>query len=866
MVNRVQVPLTGGVNLDEDPTLIADNELCLARNVMPREGGVPGIRPSMSFAREIIPALGRWDASRYKFFAAANTDPYYQWARRMVPLRFIFSPIGGEIAMVCRLTAPLAIPVDYPPYAYSGQEGDLVLLMVQTFLDDSNGLRMAFLGPGDQCPSLFNFNGKIYAFGGDNSGACIELGSPGLGPGGVPDPNDTRNWHYKQNVFEGSGNSDFIPAGACVVRDRVMYWKGASVWFSDISEPMKIGDDANENFSIDIGGDELEPITAGAELSTSADGSPTQSAAAVWTRNACFLLLGETNETDADDALGFLGSLQINKLNIRAGCVSAATVTRTPWGTFWVGPDNVWFMPFGSLPIAMGTKIQPALQAQPQAVQWKLHAEYSGGFYRVSMFAPGQGPNANSPCKHQWMLDLRRGPPQSAEEAAWWGPQEYIQTDAPNTTWDAVGDQGVYCMARDTRADGDMRLFALQPWKLNLDPNAAERDPVYGMSLCSFDSYGGRDTCAPQKTPMKWEANSVYYQGAEFVPSRSTYGSVGLPYLGPKYAISFVQANNTAGIPSGAVQPDWFTYPYTPYAVYDPLTPTALAWVMRYAKTDEVDTWAGMRPSYHPLTSQTLKGANTSNVFDIEILTKEYGFDDPMVEKLFDSAEFGYWVGNITQIEYDVYPDSSISKGIEPPLKILNTVGMKVDPNLGTQANQLDTGIPRRIWTSKLLQMHAGRRHVAYTVQFKIKSRPGLILLQQEAMTMNFEDNFNQVIGQVNQQEYADFDAWLTSINNDINNLFGVTGFSYVWTDENGLYSTPSGLVGGVNLNQNINAGLAMALGYHINQANLAGIVEIPDTSAEQVPWAQPATRYAPDLQISGINLRARPFGRRPSP
>lgn len=814
------VQLDGGVNQQLDPMAIADNQLQSAENFSGRQGQDPGVRPAMAFVREVVPDYRPWNSDRYD--GVSVTERYHHWARLWRPMKFVFPPFGGDVAGVFQTTGQRQIidvdGVNSRPVILNEQEAVLWMLPSLYAGGDVNGGPYCLsLGVCTRAPSLFVFDGKLYAFGGDNAGGHIAPSTTGLiGP--------TLGWDYFRNVWTTPQTVNFIPDGAAVVRDRVVYWKGNRIFWSDRGDPLTIWANAETDGYIPITGEEQEAITAVAELSTTADGSPVQSVAAVWTKTRCYMLLGEplqyieAADVSADNPI--LGSLQINRLNIECGCVSPATVTRTPYGTFWVGPDDVWFMPYGALPIRVGTNIRPALRAVPQSLAYRLCAEYVNGFYRIAL--PGAEMDGASPLAEIWSLDLNEGPPASADQAAWWGPHTLCNGDSPDVTGgggsedEGGGVSGIWAWARDTRNTGDGKLYSLQTYLINR--SGAGSYNIYGMSLCGWDQFGMRDIGAPVYPPRPWQANTNYFEGDVVVPQ---------PYTADMRAAHFVCT--TAGTSAGS-EPNW-------YAAAASVTDNTVVWKPVY--------YEGNRPlgSYRPLAAQT------SNNIEWELVSKEYTLGDAISEKLLDGAELAFTSQVPQQLTYKTNPDQQSRS------RVIGTTPTQLDNNTGSfvgfHAKQ-----------RKLMTADPTKRFNAQTAVMSLRSDAGYVIVA------GFNDTITLTCGgtiavTIAAGYYVDLKAVLdaiidavlaasgqpltTSIHDDTGYFRGVMGFKHntnAFKVGLGAYSVLAGYCGYTPVQVGTSAASASDYFYGLNSYEI---------------------KQASDIQINALNIRFGVFGRRPT-
>lgn len=805
MIGLQPAPI-GGANQFLDPAALPDGVWQELKNVAPRTAGAVGNRPSMSFVREVVPSWWHWDARTLtgSLGVASAVAGYWRWAQYLRPLRFLFDPNYGDITMLVVTKLAINVQAEVSNTSVTDMSvpaGTVLLLSLPGIISDDGTdprLRCGVLGPLDRLPSLFVFNGITYAFGAvSTNGMRIE--SPGSGATPV-------NFSYWTNDF-GSGNADFFPEGAAVVRDRVVYWKGSNVYWSDKNDPLSIGPDAIATRGINIGGEELERITAVAEISTSADGSPVQSAAAVFTKTRCFLLLGEPGESDAMTAEEIYGSLQINRLNIEAGCVSPASIVRTPYGTLWAGQDDVWFMPFGSLPRRVGTGLRTLLQGQPPALQWKIHAEYFDNKYRLALFAPGQGPNEYAPCRHQWWLDMTNGPPESSDNARWFGPQEFVAKEVASSDADEVS--GTWCMARDNREEGDKRLYSLQVAYIQ---GINDSLSVRGMNLCSFDTFDGRDTAGPNTQPNPWGASRTYYEGDEItVCSRST-----------QFMYKFICTKTGA---SDVAEPDWD-------AAGALVVDGSVNWVPEY--------WSGAVKLPTGYSNVQRSGDEVA----WSITSKEFMLGDPMVEKLLDGAEIGYSAADATKLTYNSHPKQAENTRLLYPAVTNSTTG-------------LTTG--GRQWARRLLPALMSQRFHALSAIWQCQQTPGIIITSGFNDTITIDLSGETRTTTVPAGYYETLDDLISSL---ISALGGTwDGIPFV---TNGSVGAAFGIKDSTGFSvTSVSTGtrLAHLLGYDPVQGAFSTAASVADFAYS---FASPYQQTVPDMQFSGINLRFGIFGRRP--
>jgi len=107
----------------------------------------------------------------------------------------------------------------------------------------------------------------------------------------------------------------------------------------------------------------------------------------------------------------------------RVGCISAAAVTETPLGLFWISLESVYFLPVGGTsPIDVGWPIRPAIQAIPAGSRARCLGLYHKGFLKLAVVPPGE-----TTATEQWWLDLRTG---VGRVPSWWGPHRGVGVSA----------------------------------------------------------------------------------------------------------------------------------------------------------------------------------------------------------------------------------------------------------------------------------------------------------------------------------------------------------------------------------------------------------------------------------------------------
>lgn len=372
----VALQFTGGINRFNRPRDIRDDELISSKNLYPKNPGQLATRPS----------------SELNLFLLVHRPIYFGITSFTSDLPIIIIDRDVENNQNTRILAGA-------PNSFGG------------YVIEDFGAVTQYV------PGVLYYGNKVYAFGGEGSNSNGKVISK---VGGVTTASDF--------VFNGTGNSGLRPQIAIEYLQRIVYGNlGAgyesALTFSDPRTPEEITPDAlavNGGYALIQPGDG-DRIVAFAVL-TETGGAPVRSTLLVLKEYSAHLLTGQPPLAD-----GSLdpGDLQVLRMPINCGCSSPATVVNTGFGVIWASHDDVWFFPEGQLPYRIGTKLRPQLEATPKNVRYKWHAAYHAGFYRLALFAEGQGPGDDSLCEEQWWLDLRSGPPRNWQEAQWWGPHTY---------------------------------------------------------------------------------------------------------------------------------------------------------------------------------------------------------------------------------------------------------------------------------------------------------------------------------------------------------------------------------------------------------------------------------------------------------
>ncbi len=445
----LDIPATGGVNLLDDPRRIRDDELCYAKNLVPFTKGMLRKRP----ANKLASRPQRWGSS----VGGAG-----------VPLSIIATPLGCTAFAIVAMQS--SDRINFAAVSETGAFSDIGSTTTSfSFTSDD----IASL------PCMVRFGNSIYCFGGYGSGLSGKVFTT--------DSSTSSGVSAATFTFAGTDNTIY-PATACVYRGRMVYANFGPgyenyIVIADPYSPTVIGNNvlSANGRAIAIGSDEGDRIVAVVEISQTSVGSPAESALLILKEHSAYILTGEPNwSTDTDTSReAIFRNLVISRISYDCGCSAPSTIVRTPYGIFWAGWDDVWFFAQGALPVRVGSKIRPALQSTPAVARKLWQATYFGGFYRLAVFAPGTGSNTNLDYTvttteitlpdHQWWLDLRNGPPQNHETAAWWGPQvyQYFQMSPGTiaTSQTAVVASGTGPFLVDNRPGRTPALYTALSWQ-----------------------------------------------------------------------------------------------------------------------------------------------------------------------------------------------------------------------------------------------------------------------------------------------------------------------------------------------------------------------------------------------------------------
>jgi hypothetical protein len=463
------VPLSGGVNLFDDPRTIRDDELVYAKNLFPHQKGLTGKRlgagcvgsgpiyGSLPTNLHVPPFLGvDWIATTADVGSGALSKAYVNLGRFDGN-----SQLNYEIPRIARFTPPLV------PF---GQ--DVYCPIARSFTVQDPGLGTLHIGAA---VVKRNPNG-VYSIGG------VNLFNSALAPAVATS--------YRGRMVWGNfgRNSDINN-----VRRRTLM-------FSDKGNPVKIFKTGTADplaaYGVELPALRGDQIIALVEVMLTQMGGLTQVGLLVLGERRSVLVTGQPEDTTYIGQF-YERDLDLSSFNYEVGCMSHQTVVKTPYGIIWADKDDVWMFTTGQLPIRVGTKIRPALQKVLASNRFLCHGAYHDGIYRLALYTKQDDPGDAAavgwaPCSEQWWLDLRDGPPRNVAEARWWGPQIYNMAADPLT----APTPGTYCMAAENRPGREDVL-----WGVHIGSPSAD-DEGYGgawnvhsgLVLVQFDKQKAYDS------------------------------------------------------------------------------------------------------------------------------------------------------------------------------------------------------------------------------------------------------------------------------------------------------------------------------------------------------------------------------------
>ena len=457
-MNLIPVPLSGGVNLLADPRNIRDDELCYAKNLVPTKLGLLSKR-----------GVAKW---------SLNID---------------LDPIGNPVAFAFSNLPSF-------DFAYAFLSGTSGTLCAGSFGAPYDQLA-TFDGVNDWRPQLIAFDNKMYCLTGETQAVAHA--------GKVIQEKATGGLEIADFDYSTTQSTFRAPRVAAAYKRRMAYANFGPgyenvITFSDADDPAHVHQDflASNGKHIRLPVPSTDGIVVMIEIAQQSIGTPMQTALLVLCQFSAFVLTGEmlqTTEIPADSS--YSGSLDVNQVNEPCGCASLQTLVRTQYGVVWTGPDDVWVMNTGSVPVRIGTKIRPAIERCLPDKRYLMHAEYHAGFYRLALCGDGQVPEAQDRMAEQWWLDLREGVPQGPADARWWGPQVYVIPSADNT----APSPGTFIMARDHRPGRANKLYSVTR---GLSPGGTANAAVF-VTLDEDGAYDSGCDAGDDTAPSREDGNEV---------------------------------------------------------------------------------------------------------------------------------------------------------------------------------------------------------------------------------------------------------------------------------------------------------------------------------------------------------------------
>jgi len=305
-------------------------------------------------------------------------------------------------------------------------------------------------------------------------------------------------------VFRDKNGKNYAPSVMAPYRGRMVY-AGFEPPFEDVLvfsdtgtyDRIETGPDYNlivlddSARTLTIAGLKGQKITALIDTAVSGVAGPAQTQLVILTEHTCFVMSDEPTLTT--EVVGRLPTFV--KIQYECGCVSQNTVARTPAGLLWASWNDVWAMDYGGIPRRVGTKIRPALLGAAAGNRHLWHAVYDHetGSYRLAITGQAQDLEAiKNPLPHQWWLDVRNGLPQSAADAAWFGPHTYRVACEVATS----GVQGTFIMKTVERA-GEPAVI-LSPYMVRHPDSVTS---LRSLAFAKMDAQVGYDSCKPRYRP-----------------------------------------------------------------------------------------------------------------------------------------------------------------------------------------------------------------------------------------------------------------------------------------------------------------------------------------------------------------------------
>lgn len=465
----------GGVNLLTDELRLRDDEATKLKNLYPNMGG--------KLEKRKGPAYHTW----------INDDFFGVNPEDHIPLLFEVPPYSIN---------------SYITVMYDTSSNNNRIVINNNVVGPSI---VSYTRPADAFPAMLTFGNYTLISAGAGLGAGSDSAiwvvyrdvntdrlvfSPNPAPGGAVPPDGP--------VFTDASGKRFAPSVMAKYRRRVVYGGFEAPYeniiiFSDNGTYLTVDEAPNtgtvmldtSSRTIVVPGVKGDRITALVELASSSVNTVRESQLFILTENSASVLSGEPIETT--EIITKPLPFSIMQIQHECGCVGQNTVVRTPAGLLWANWNDVWAVSWGGQPRRVGTKIRPALMKGQPDFRHRWHAVYdhATGSYRLAVPSEGQDEGPAVPLGDQWWLDVRNGLPQGADDARWFGPQQYRTACEVAVS----GVQGTYTMKSVERRGEFPRVLA--PYMV------AHPDSMNLRSLCyaAMDAQTQYDSCKPAYRP-----------------------------------------------------------------------------------------------------------------------------------------------------------------------------------------------------------------------------------------------------------------------------------------------------------------------------------------------------------------------------
>lgn len=595
-VPRQPLPFTRGVNIQMDPTNIGDDEAVELRNLWPTQPGGPiDTRPALGVVREpwwYTPSTNQRELLvQWHDWVNGMLTTYMVQQRSTTPVEVLFVAAGQADPALASFNQLAVTPAASPPWSV-------------------------------------RVNNKVYYMNG--AGLYVIDGDtliPGLG-NGAPVP-EIR-----------ASTAGITPKFAANVRERMWYvglgdGRQNRVAVSDRFLPEQVPDEA---YWFDVGSEDEGPITAIAEAAATDGGSLETNLVLIFKRNAVYVCRGEPaqgTDTPGTTTDWRLGTLIVSKMQVQAGCVSQRSIASSPRGLYWLGSDDVWFMPFASAPIPVGTKIRPALARVDESREQWMYATFVGGVLRVSCDSDGQATTDSygspaAPAEEYW-LDCRNPAggdttdyPSDAAAARWFGPQRYISGgeagDVLGMLYARTIKQSDGAPAHEGVYGGEFASDALGTFYF-----------VSGLFVIQVGAATHYDSVRPVLNSVNWESNTAYEEGDVVTPGA--------------FLLNGYDDRAMSAVDSMFLLRSW----RCSVAGTSGFLADVASQGMSGAGATFVDGTVTWVPEWNALGTRRINRFHYALKYPIEpvIVTKEYDFGEPIIEKLVQGVEMSHaspWV------------------------------------------------------------------------------------------------------------------------------------------------------------------------------------------------------------------------------